>query len=95
MDVESSVNVVSTVDGDSSEHSGSHTPHSTSRDGTGKSNESSANTSRTSTPRTRTPPRPTHVITMDAYKQDKAKNHKRLQKMLGMLFHVSGKYIFD
>ena len=58
--------------------------------GSGSTN-SSACTSRTSTPRHKTPPRQGHVISLDAYKADKMKSQRRLQKMLGMLFNVSGK----
>ncbi|KAB7504177.1 hypothetical protein Anas_09756 [Armadillidium nasatum] len=42
-----------------------------------------------SSSRTTTPSKPSHVFSLDAYKADKAKNHQRLNKMLGMLFNVS------
>nr|XP_045596672.1 putative GPI-anchored protein pfl2 [Procambarus clarkii] len=79
-------------DGDPSDRSGSHTPQSTRGDSSNSSgavgNGGTANTSRTSTPRNPTPPRPTHVISLEAYKAEKAKGQQRLKKMLGMLFHV-------
>lgn len=77
---------------DPSDRSGSHTPQSTRGEGSNSSgavgNGGTANTSRTSTPRNPTPPRPTHVISLEAYKAEKAKSQQRLKKMLGMLFHV-------
>ncbi|KAK4315805.1 hypothetical protein Pmani_012962 [Petrolisthes manimaculis] len=79
---------------DLTDRSGSHTPQSSKGDGVtgrcvggGGSSVGTSNASRTSTPRNLTPPRPTHVISLDAYMAEKAKSQQRLKKMLGMLFH--------